>query len=127
MAQTLHASSSECYVPALDLFYVPSTQTRVEKGTWVDVHPIASVLRIGSIQFEFKGKQQQFLDLAHMLLYVTVQLVKSDGSEIDCGSKVGRVNLFLHSLFGQLEISLNGRAISGRSSTYLYEAYLETL
>ena len=35
------------------------------------------------------------LDLAHTLLYVMVQLVKSDGSEIDGGSKVASVNLFL--------------------------------
>ena len=53
--------------------------------------------------------------------------MKSDGSEIDGGSKVTPVNLFLHSLFGQLEIDLNGRTISDGSSTYPYQAYLETL
>ena len=83
MAQKLHTSSSECCVSALDLFYVPPTQTSVEKGTWVHVHPKASVSDTGPIEFEFEGKQQEFLDLAHTLLYVTVQLVKSDGSETD--------------------------------------------
>ena len=53
--------------------------------------------------------QQEFLDLAHTLLYVTIQLVRSDGSELDGGSNVGPVNLFLHLLFRQLDISLNGR------------------
>ena len=41
--------------------------------------------------------------------------------------KVAPVNLFLHSLFGQLDIDLNGRTISDGSSTYPYRAYLETL
>ena len=82
----------------MDLFYVPPTQTSVEKETWDDVHPIASVSDTGRIDFEFQGKQQKFLDLAHTLLYVNIQLVKSDGSELDAGSKVGLVNLFLHYL-----------------------------
>ena len=53
--------------------------------------------------------------------------MKSGGSEIDGGSKVAPVNLFVHSLFGQLDIDLNGRTISNGSSTYPYRAYLETL
>ena len=53
--------------------------------------------------------------------------MKSDGSEIDGGSKVAPVNLFLHSLFGQLDIDLNGRTISDGRSAYPYRAYLETL
>ena len=103
MAHKLHAGSNECSISALDLFYVPPTQTSVEKGIWVDAHLIASVSDTGQIEFEFEGKQQEFLELAHMLLYVTIQLVKSDGSELDGGAKVGPVNLFLHSLLGQFE------------------------
>ena len=42
---------------------------------------------------ELEGKRQEFLDLAHTLLYVTIQLVKSDGSELDGSPKIGTVNL----------------------------------
>ena len=90
MAHKLH--TSECSVSTLDLFYVPPTQKSVEKGTQIDVHPMASVSGTGPIKFEFEGKQQEFFDLGHTLLYVTVQFVKSDGSEIDGGSKVAPVN-----------------------------------
>ena len=127
MAYKLHESSSECSVSALDLFYVPPTQTSVQKGTWVDVRLIVSVSDTKPIELESEGKQKEFLDLAHTLLYVTVQLVKSDGSDIDCGSKVAPVKLFLHSLFVQPGIDMNGRTISDGSSTSPYRAYLETL
>ena len=110
------------FFSAYDLFYVPPTQMRVRKGRWVDVRPKASISDTGPIEFEFEGKQQEFLDLTHTLLYVTIQLVKSDGSEIDSGTKIGPVDLFLHSLFGQLDISLNDRTISEESSTYTYQA-----
>ena len=53
--------------------------------------------------------------------------MKSDGSELDGGTKISPVNLFLHSLFGRPDINLNGRTISDGSSTYPYRAYLETL
>ena len=105
----------------MDLFYVSPIQTSVKKRTCVDVYPIAPLSNTGPIEFEFEGKQQE-LDLAHVFLYVTVQLVKSNGSELD-----GPVNLFLHALFGQLDISLIGRKVSDGSNTNPYRAYLETL
>ena len=59
MAHMLHASSSECSVSALDLFYVPPTQTSVEKGTWINVHPIASV-SLDQSNFSLKGSNKSF-------------------------------------------------------------------
>ena len=53
--------------------------------------------------------------------------MKSDETEMDVGSKVAPVILFLHSIFGQLDISLNGSLISDWNSTYLYRVYLGTL
>ena len=73
MAYKLHASLNECSVSALDLFYVPPTQTSVENGTLVDVHPIASLSDTEPIEFKFERKQEEFLDLAQMLLYVTIR------------------------------------------------------
>ena len=131
MVHKLHASSRKCSVSALDLFFVPPTQTSVDKGTWANVRPKASVSDTRPIEFELEVKEQEFLDLAHTLLYVTIQLVTCEIRWIrnrwSGGSKVAPVNLFLHSLFGQFYIDLNGRTISDGSSTYPYQAYLETL
>ena len=98
----------------------------MKKGTWIDVYPKSSISETGQIQLEFERKQQELLDLSHRLLYVTMQLVKSDGSELDGGTKVGPVNLFHHSLFEQLDITLNVRTLSDGSSTYPYRVYLGT-
>ena len=40
---------------------------------------------------------------------------------------VGPVNLFLHSLFSQVDISLNGTLITASTNTYPHRAMLETL
>ena len=40
---------------------------------------------------------------------------------------VGPINLFLHSLFSQVDISLNGTLVTTSTNTYPYRAMLETL
>lgn len=40
---------------------------------------------------------------------------------------MGPTNLFLHSLFSQVDVSLNERLISSSTNTYAYRAMLETL
>jgi len=37
------------------------------------------------------------------------------------------VNLFLHSLFSQVDVSLNGTLVTTASDMYAYRAYIETL
>ncbi|GFU51754.1 uncharacterized protein TNCV_1202901 [Trichonephila clavipes] len=39
----------------------------------------------------------------------------------------GPVNLFLHSLFSQVDVSLNDRVVSNSSNTYPHRSYIETL
>ena len=66
MAYKLHASSSECSVSASDLFYELITQTSMEKGTWIDAHPIASVSYTRPTKFEFEGKNKSFINCANL-------------------------------------------------------------
>ena len=40
---------------------------------------------------------------------------------------VDPVNNFLHSLFSQVDVTLNGTLITSSMNTYAYRAYLETL
>ena len=55
------------------------------------------------------------------------KITKANGTASDAETKVGPVNLFLHSLFSQVDISLNERLISPSTNTYPYRAMIETL
>ena len=46
---------------------------------------------------------------------------------MDPDEPVGPVNLFLHSLFTQVDVSLNDRVITPSNSTYTYESLIQTL
>ncbi len=123
----LHNMSCECVKSELDLFSVPPTQTSIEHGQWVEHHPLATITESGPIEFSISGSGEDYLDLANTLLYVRAQIVKADGTNLPEDAEVGPTNLWLHSLFSQVDVSLNEKLISPSTNTYPYRAYLETL
>ncbi|PIK55304.1 hypothetical protein BSL78_07776 [Apostichopus japonicus] len=123
----LHEHSCECTKSELDLFLVPPTQTSIEKGQWVEYHPIANLTDNGPIEFYVSGSSEEYIDLAQTQLYVKAKITLSDGNDLPEEAKVGPVNLFLQSLFSQIDVSLNERLITPSTPTYPYRALLETL
>jgi len=123
----VHDQSCECTKSELDLFSVPPTQTSVEQGNWVEYHPITSVAGDSPIEFDINSSGEDYLDFANTMLYVKAKLTAMDGANLTADAAVGPVNLFLHSLFSQVDISLNGTLITQSTNTYPYRAILETL
>ncbi|GBM31278.1 hypothetical protein AVEN_91280-1 [Araneus ventricosus] len=125
----------ECVKSELKLFHLPPTQTAVENGQWIEFHSLSNVFDGGPLNFIFSG--DEYLDLIQTLLYVQAKILKADGSsilkEIKTGdndspeTQIGPVNLFLHSLFSQVDVSLNDRLVSNSSNTYPYRSFIETL
>ena len=123
----VHHDSQECTKSELDLFTIPATQTSVTKGQWIEYHPISNITDSGPIEFNVSGTGEEYLDLARTQLYVKAKITKANGTALDPNTEVGPVNLFLHSLFSQVDVSLNERLISPSTNTYPYRAMLETL
>nr|KAG5685508.1 hypothetical protein BaRGS_018911 [Batillaria attramentaria] len=84
---------------------------------------------VGPIEFVIKGAGEDYLDLSNSYLHVGAKIVRSDNSDLVAGDddKVGPVNLWLHSLFSEVDITLNGTQVTTTTNTYPYRAYLETL
>ena len=126
----LHTHSNECMKSELDLFSLPPTQTSIESSYWCQYKPISSLTDDGPIEFVVPGNGDEYLDVAHTLLYVRVNLkteaTLADDQATDVGN-VGPVNNFLHSLFSQIDVSLNRQPISPPNNAYAYRAYIETL
>jgi len=67
------------------------------------------------------------VDFANTMLYVRAKITQANGHNLAAGAEVSPVNLFLHSLFSQVDISLNGTLITSSTNTCPYRAMLETL
>jgi len=123
----VHPQSCECVKSELDLFSVPPTQTSVEQGVWTEHHPISSLTDAGPIEFVIAGSGGEYVDLANTQLQVRAKIVKADGTALGVDDDVGPVNLWLHSLFSQVDVSLNDKLVSPSTNTYAYRAYIESL
>ena len=119
----VHSQSCECVKSELDLFSVPPTQTSIEHGQWVEHHPLATITDSGPIEFSISGSGEDYLDLANTYVYVRAQIVKDYGTNLAEDAEVGPTNLWLHSLFSQVDVSLNEKLISPSTNTYPYRAY----
>ena len=128
----VHPNSCECNKSELDLFTLPPTQTAIESSQWVEHRPLSSLSAGAPIQFVVMGSGEEYLDLSETYLQVTAKITKSTGEDLQSGAGepdrgVGPVNNWLHSLFSQIDVSLNERLVSPSTNTYAYRAYLETL
>ncbi|GIY69304.1 hypothetical protein CDAR_121121 [Caerostris darwini] len=117
--------SPECVKSELELFHLPATQTAIEDGHWVEFHP--DVFDGGPVEFHISGSGKEYVDLSQTQLYVKAKIVKADGKAWEKDEKIGPVNLFMHSLFSQMDISLNDRLVWNSSNTYSYRSYFESL
>jgi len=102
-----------CLKSELDLFSVPPTQTT---DTY---HLLTTVGDDSPIEFEINANGEDYIDLANTMLYVRTKIVRMNGNNIANNTPVGPVNLFLHSLFSQVDISLNGTQVTTSTNTYL--------
>jgi hypothetical protein len=62
-----------------------------------------------------------------MQLYIKGQFLGANGAELDEKDYTARTKNFLHSLFAQCNISLNGTSITPSADNNNYRVYLETI
>ena len=126
----VHPFSKRCDKSEVDLFSVPPTQQSLERGRWIDYAPISSVQNPDSaITFLIAGTDE-YVDLSKTILTVTGKVTLKDGTSKLTGggqSNVAPVNNFLHSLFRQVDVYLNGKQVTPAMGTYAYRSYIETL
>ena len=82
-----------------------------------------------AITFLIAGTDE-YIDLSKTILTVTGKITKKDGESKLNGndqSNVAPVNNFLHSLFRQVDVYLNGKQVTPAMGTYAYCSYIETL
>ena len=123
----MNPESCECTKAELELFTVPPTNVSMEKGNMVECLPISTVGDNKTVEFLVSSSNDEYIDIGRTFLYVKVKIVNQDKSDLIDDAKCGPVNLFLHSLFSQIDVQLNGKLISPSINTYPYKAYLETL
>ena len=116
------------YEIGIGFFGVPPTQTSVEHGYWEQQGLTSALTDQGPYEFAVSGAGDDYIDQANTYLFVEAQIVNIDGSNLDPDTDVGPVDLWMHSLFSDVSVSLNDeKLVSPPTSMYPYRAYIETL
>lgn len=120
---------SESINTGLDLFAVPPIQTSVQSGLWTEYHPIATIGETGPIEFVIKGAGDDYIDLANSFIHVQAKVLRSDGTALKETDDMLVVpeNLFIQTMFSEIDVNVNGTLITASTGTYGYRAYLESI
>jgi len=108
-----------------DIFVHSHTQKSVLGTIETAYKPIAPVNQNG-LEFFILADNDTYVDLV-IKIYVRSKLISASGKNVDFMEPHGRTNNFLHSLFSQCNVTLNGVTITQASEHYHYCSYLETL
>ena len=122
----VHEQSSQCLRSELDLFSLPPTQTAVDGSQWVEHSPVSTITSSSPIAFIMSGSGEDYMDLNNTLLEVKACIKTTNDSPVDAAVAVAPINNTLHSLFSQIDVSLNDVNVSSATTTYPYRAYIET-
>jgi hypothetical protein len=125
-------NSEECSLESLDLFSVPKTQIGLESGQWDNVRSHPQFQDSYTITFDIPADTQRYISLNQTELWMTVRLQKKvPGNAATDAVMSGEdavdvtpVNNLIHSLFSQIEVSLNGKDVENSNANYAYKSYI---
>ena len=119
---------SETQPEELNLFTLPPTQTAVERTYIQEVRPISQLSENSPIDFHLSGANGlEYVDLKNSTLFVKCKIKKTDGTSLTKDENCVPVNLFLQSLWSQVDVSLQGKLINSTTNNYPYRAMIQIL
>ena len=93
----------------------------------IEYLPLATLDQGGVIELNIDGAGDEYFDPYNTYCYVKAKIVQTDGQPLPQDAPVAPLNLLLHSMFSQVDVSLNERLVTPSKNTYPYQAYLEML
>ena len=99
----------------------------IEKDYDREINPISAIHNGSPIEFQISGTNLFYISLRDSYFDIQFNVTLNNGNDIQADAPVGPVNLLAHSLFSNIELSLNGKQVTEPTIHYQYRAYLETL
>ena len=95
------------------------------EGRWIKVNPVNAIG--DQIEFSIPGTTNEAIDMNNTSIYIRGKLTTSAGAVLGDNADVAPVNNFLHSLFNDVEVHVNGCLVNKKCSTYPYSSMLHKL
>ncbi|CAG2205103.1 unnamed protein product [Mytilus edulis] len=121
-----HSPQSRGAQPSeLQIFEIPPYQVGVESITYEECRPVSQITAYNPIEFDLCANNgMDYIDLKRSKLYVKLKVKKANGEDLQDGDTVGPVNLFLQSLWSQLDVYIQGQMVTSSNTYYPYKSPL---
>lgn len=113
--------------PQLLFFNDRLVQYSIVSTNELQFRPINSLDNSSIIQFQDNGNSEDYRDLSSAYISLKVKMIHRDDSAKELTAPLTAANLeiacinnFLHSMFRQVTLSLNGKQISQNNTNYAY-------
>ncbi|XP_062575123.1 uncharacterized protein LOC134237055 [Saccostrea cucullata] len=117
----------ENHLNQLSLFESPPVDTTIQTREWVEFRPINQISEYSALEFNIPPLSTGYMDLRNSRLKVKLRILNSLNNPITKEDAVGLVNLPLHTIFAQVDTSLQQTPVSQLGTNYPYKAYIDTL
>ena len=124
---------------SLSIFIPPPVDKSITKEYWVEFNPITSMTDSSVVEFNIPGTSVDYINLSKIKLHIKYVNTDENGDSIvdqrDLNGhptadrdQVGPVNLTFHSIFRQIDLSLNQKIVSPDIGVnYPYKALIDML
>ena len=119
--------TADGYSTSLDIFSPPVRDIGLLKREWVDYAPANTISEGAPIEFAIDSNPQKYIDLSKTLLNIKGKVVNGDGTALVADAPVAPVNNTLHSLWRQVDLSLNQVPLPSVGTNYGYKSILDLL
>ncbi|XP_060557397.1 uncharacterized protein F54H12.2-like [Ruditapes philippinarum] len=111
----------------LSLFTSPISDQSLQSREWIQYKPVGQVNSGSAIEFNIPAQSSAYIDLKRSVLRVKLAIVDGDGTDLDENVITTLINLPFHTIFGQVDVSLQQTTLSHNGANYPYKAYIDTI
>jgi len=122
----LHPSSAPAAPDCLELFKLSETQTAVMRTYNLELYP-TTMQPGGSPEFHMRGDSPDYCNIKDLKLCGSIRIVHTDGTPLAADEKAMPVNLYMHTIWKQVDIKLGNMILSHPQQMYHYKAMIKML
>ena len=128
MAALTTEGFQEAQPSGLDLFSLPPTMTCVERIYYDEQRSTSQLTGNSPIEFIIAAQNSlEYIDLKRSKIYVKARIKHADGKSLQATEYVGPINNFLHSMFYQVDVTVQNKLITSTTTHYPYKAMIQNL
>lgn len=111
----------------LSILEPPPIDTTIQTREWVEFRQINQISEYSYLEFNIPPLSTGYMDLKNSRMKIKLRITDHMNLPVTEDDSVGLTNLPLHTIFAQIDTSLQQTPVSQLRTNYSYKSYIDTL